>query len=745
MAKNPLDIDWLGSQEEEFSVVPLPTAVPAQIKTNDELGVKDPLLTSTALPNILDQFDLSQYTVKLSLKRNNDPASKDERVIAQTSVTATQIDDITINTLSSGLAAGEVTFRLIQPGHVTLMDDINRFRKELELKPSVRPILFLEINFKGYTTDYEDNDGGGVPTTIVGPYLYKLFILEIDINITETGSEYNVKTMIHNFYAKTNAVSEIPTLTVTIGNNLKTACDKLKRSILEYNLREKLQYTVHDEYVFNLDHPSVSDLNLKEAPITQDPSVALDSTNDDNADASVQKIEGSEGIEIKDGNLTFQSGVKIDQFFLVMLSMIDDFKKYIARREDGTNPSSKATPEKTFIKWFRVLTDVEEIKDGFDYYRQEYARRYTFTLQIYDTARTDIGQPDEHPKDDQVVKRFTDIKERGLLRKAYYHIFTGRNDQIKQLDISFKAGATILNPPGLLQGSSIKSDLRTQLSNSPLPVENQESYINTYNLRLAAEKAVAAAAAPSVTAAPFLPGSEESNQQKQKLADKALSDYVTAALEQQEKTGQAFRLYTAEQAQELSLARHYIQSRNAPDYVQSGTYFGFSNTLFGFTAYQYHMAALNSTLSSVNLTLRGDPWYLGKKQWTGDEKTELTENRPTGVNSYSNPAEGCFYGDHTFFYLQFATPRVSMENYDDEDDDDGYWNFANKNGEISQSFSGIYMLMGATNKFSNGEYTCEILGTLMNELTVSKLSALAAAGDEAARQALADAQQEGGG
>lgn len=719
--------------------VPEKTAVPAQIKTNDELGVRDPLLTSTALPNILDQFDLSQYTVKLSLKRNNDPASNDERVIAQTSVTATQIDDITINTLSSGLATGDVTFRLIQPGHVTLMDDINRYRKELDLKPSVRPILFLEINFKGYTTDYEDNDGGGVPTTIAGPYLYKLFLIEIDINITETGSEYNVKAMIHNFYARTNAVSEIPTLTVTIGNNLKDACDQLRKSILEYNIREKLQYTVHDEYEFNLDHPSVSELKLKAAAITKDASVALDSTNDDNADASVQKIEGSEGIEIKGSNLTFQSGVKIDQFFLVMLSMIDEFKQHIARREDSTNPNSKATPEKTFIKWFRVLTDVEEIKDGFDYYRQEYARRYTFTLQIYDTARTDIGKPDEHPKEDQVVKRFNDIKERGLLRKAYYHIFTGRNDQIKQLDISFKAGATILNPPGLVQGSTTKSDLRAQLSNSPLPPEYHDEWIRLYNLKLSAVNSVAQAANPSTPVAPFRRGGAENT-----AADKALSELTTEIMNFEEKTGMAFRLYTAEQAQELSLARHHVQSRNAPDYVQSGTYFGFSNTLFGFTAYQYHMAALNSNLSAVNMTLRGDPWYLGKKQWTGDEKTELIENRPTGVESYSKPAEGCFYGDHTFFYLQFATPRVSMENYDDEDDDDGYWNFANKNGEISQSFSGIYMLMGATNRFSNGEYTCEILGTLMNELTVSKLSALAAAGDAAAQQALAAAQQEGG-
>lgn len=698
------------------------TSVPAQVKTNDELGVKDPLLTSTALPNILDQFDLSQYTLKLSLKRDNDPAATDERVIAQTSVTATQIDDITITTLSSGISAGEVTFRLVQPGHVTLMDDINRYRIELGLPLAVRPIVFLEINFKGYTTDYEDNDLGGVPTNIAGPFLYKLFMINVDINITAEGSEYNVKSMIHNFYAKTNSVVEIPVLTMAYGSSLWDACESLRLALELYYLQEKPDYDVQDEYVFNLDDPSmiINGNNIKMDFFTGSP---LDKTNDDlkgpNTEG-MQKIEGADGIEVSEGRLTFQSGVKIDQFFLVMLSMVESFKKEIARRVDS-DPASAPLPGKTFVKWFRILTDVEEIE--YDSYRKEYARRYTYTLQIVDTARTDIGQDDERPNDQELQNRFADIKARGLLRKAYYYIFTGRNDQIKQLDINFSAGATLLNPPGPdgsgSDGFNTKGDNSAYLSNAPQMSEQQKADYSAINQAREDYKAA------RTTYAKLQQDSGRSEDQVKRDTqnlETARDNFTVQAQAYKAKYGMAFRRYLSE-SEQLELERHRVESLNAPDFVQSGTYFGFSNTLFGFTAYQYHLAALGSSLVSLNMSVRGDPWYLGKRQWAGNEKTELIENRPTGSDVYTapKPQEGCFYGDQTFFYLQFATPRVSMENYDDEDDDDGYWKFATQNGELSQSFSGVYMLMQAVNKFSNGEFTSELMGQLMSELRVSKL------------------------
>lgn len=697
------------------------TAAPAQVKNQDaQVGVNDPDLLKSVFPNILDNYDLPQYTLKLSIKKGNDPGATEERIIAQTSVTATQIDDLTINTLSSGQAAGEVTFRLTQPGHATLLDDMNRFRREMGLELSVRPIVYLEINFKGYSTS--DDNETSAPVNIAGPYVYKLFIADVDVTINEEGSEYAVKAIVHSHYAVINSVAEIPVLTVNKGSTLRECCENLRLSLKEYYLKEKPQYHWQDQYFFDLEDKSlfidgtnIADTNLDES--------ALDSNNQDLTGAGSEersKIEGGEGIEVTGGEIHIRSGIKMEQFFLVMLSMNEVFKKHIARRENS-DPKAAPKPEQTFVKWFRVLTDVEEGR--FDQYRSEYSRKFKYKLKVLETARTDIGAPDEKPDENQVINRFKEIKDRGLLRKAYYYIFTGKNDQIQNLDLNFSAGAVVFNPPGRDFGNP-KEALAAQLSNVPSDMGDDERELY--------EKIIKAR-------------SDVITSDKQETAWIGDTDYQDASdelvelvREYETKYGKEFGIYadvntTKALEKAKPLDRHYVQSLNSPDHVQAGTYFGFSNTLFGFTAYQYHVAALGSSLVRLDLTVRGDPWYLGKRVWpksaTGSDKSVyaeyLLEKRKKDDEDvyqiHATPTEGCFYDDHTYFYLQFLSPRIDLNDYTDEDDDDGYWKFESKDGVLLQSFSGIYLIQSVTNKFTNGQFSSQIDGQLLSELMVDKV------------------------
>lgn len=696
------------------------TSAPAQVTQSPdfEMGINDPALLQSVFPNLLDNYDVPQYTLKLSMKRDNDPAATDERIIAQTSVTATQIDDLTINTLSSGQAGGEVNFRLVQPGHATLLDDMNRYRKELGLNLSVRPIVYLEINFKGYSTS--DDNESSAPVNIAGPYLYKLFVADVDVTIDEKGSEYAVKAIVHSHYAVINSVAEIPALVVNKGSTLRQCCENLRLSLKEYYLKEKPQYHWQDQYEFNLDDKSlfidgtnIADTNLDES--------ALDSNNQDLTGAGSEersKIEGSEGIEVTGGEIHIRSGVKMDQFFLVMLSMNEVFKKHIARRENS-DPKAAPKPEQTFVKWFRVLTDVEEGK--FDQYRSEYARKFIYKLKVLETARTDIGAPDEKPNEEQVINRFKQIKERGLLRKAYYYIFTGKNDQITKLDLNFSAGAVVFNPPGRDFGNP-KEALAAQLSNVPSTMGDDEREL--YEKILKARSDV------------ITSDKQETTWIGDTDYEDSSSEYVTLVREYETKYGKEFGVYaSADTTRSMEhkpepLDRHYVQTTNAPDYVQAGTYFGFSNTLFGFTSYQYHVAALGSSLVRLDLTVRGDPWYLGKRQVVPGTTTEnmsdyILEKRKRDdeevIQVHSSPPEGCFYDDHTYFYLQFLSPRIDLNDYDDEDDDDGYWKFESKDGVLLQSFSGIYLIQSVTNSFSDGIFTSQIDGQLLSELMVDKV------------------------
>ena len=112
-----------------------------------------------------------------------------------------------------------------------------------------------------------------------------------------------------------------------------------------------------------------------------------------------------------------------------------------------------------------------------------------------------------------------------------------------------------------------------------------------------------------------------------------------------------------------------------------------SNTLFGFIAGQ-HQADLAFMLE-LDMTLRGDPWYLGND---GDKSTD--------------EAHANYYGDDNHIYLTLRSPKTFDLDWRDEDSDinTGYW----RGDGLSRSFGGVYRLISVVNSFSGGEYTCEV-------------------------------------
>ncbi len=710
------------------------TAVPAQVTdaSADSGASLDPgALSVGTFPNILDQFDLSTYTLKLSVKRENNPIYRgnDEWVMAQTAVTATQIDDLHITTYATGETAGFVTFKLLQPGHVTLFDDLNINRARLGLNLSVRPPMFLEINFKGYTTDSEDNDQGGVPTNIAGPYLYKLIVLDISININEAGSEYDFRCVIENFFARTNVVQEIPTLLqLDLGGNLTQTFENLRKALDDYYILAHRGYDRRDAYEFVFSDPSLCVgpgpvcRNLASEPYDQNS--LFDSLNDNLLpDYLADKKQLVESIEVSGGRIKILPGTKIEQVFLVLLSMLKTFRLAALRRDNPDEiENSTARPDKTFVKWFRVVTDTEILQ--WDSYRNDYARKYIYSLQLLSSARTDVGDKDERPQSlDHRQQRFTEITDNSLLRKAYYYIFTGKNDQITNLDISFSSGAALMNPP---RDQLNPAGTFSTPNNATSPELNPEQ-IARARIEEAGKKLDAQLRSESETSAGYTDIDEPTPLMIDYYVERERTAYQNEVRAYEREFGTYTRNYSVNQQAQI-IDRLMLKSATAPDFTQNGTYFGYSNTLFGYTAYQYHVANLGSSLFKINMTVRGDPWYLGKRIWSNSRdpeliKEQLREKRPIeNQSAFDNPLEGCFYGDHTYIYLAFSTPRMDLNSYDDEDDDDGYIRYANKNGNLLQAFSGIYLVQGVNNRFANGEYFCEIQGVLLTELDATQFS-----------------------
>ena len=111
-----------------------------------------------------------------------------------------------------------------------------------------------------------------------------------------------------------------------------------------------------------------------------------------------------------------------------------------------------------------------------------------------------------------------------------------------------------------------------------------------------------------------------------------------------------------------------------------------SNVLFN---YMYAKHSSPNTMLALNMTIRGDPWYLGSAR----DKSTTNEAALSASNS-------------TYVLLMVATPPPFDLDLNDEDNNTGYWNM---NG-LSNSFSGVYQLLRVENKFQNGMFTVALTG-----------------------------------
>ena len=130
--------------------------------------------------------------------------------------------------------------------------------------------------------------------------------------------------------------------------------------------------------------------------------------------------------------------------------------------------------------------------------------------------------------------------------------------------------------------------------------------------------------------------------------------------------------------------------------TEDGTY---KATLFG---YMYNNANHADILIDLNLSIRGDPWYLGKPYVDGElDNTDL----PASEMEDDSTSEYIVREKSDNYYLfTMQTPRVLDPDVDDEDYNTGYM------AKVGTSYfiSGIYSIVSYTTSFSGGMFSVEM-------------------------------------
>lgn len=438
----------------------------------------DPILGGNVAPNILDSFDNVSYNLKLYMipfqywKNGEKKAPPGETVvIAQTSVTGVQIDDLSMNFVMNQRGLGtsvRADFTLIQPSAADLLDQIMSARVTTGHNLYADVPLFLEIVFQGYESSIDDSDTKGVPTTVAGPYVYQLQVNTVEIAIDDVGSRYDFGCSVGSTNCHTDEYFKIPKDMSLRGKTILEYVTDLESKLEQYrddNLHEEEN---HDIIKFDMSdvETKLGDMSLsyqakenaeqinrlinaEQAGVTtREEFEKLLEDDPTSLDGGITADKSFSGIT----TINFTEKTSMQQIFTTIFAMSNSFLDKASRKkvfEDPQIDESGLNLNETFTLWYSMESSVEY--GEYDSRRNKYSKTVTWKPVIYKTAdeKNAVSQKEFDLEEGAVQTR---IEEIGV-KKAYHYLFTGLNDQILKVDIKYKNAQLLMAPSGGSMGS----------------------------------------------------------------------------------------------------------------------------------------------------------------------------------------------------------------------------------------------------------------------------------------------------
>ena len=756
-------------------------------------------------------------------------------VLAQTGVTEVGIDNVSIFTVPGGDGSKQsaCNFTIRQPNAADFPDQIVRARTYLGMAPDAMDCpLFLEINFVGYKesdmNQYTWNtDEGGQPQLIKGPYIFPLILKNFSMNIDLSGSQYDFETVVKDDIPYADKFFRIPRLITITGDSIYEMLADLEEQV--NNLNEKNKKI--ERISFGLPAPSgttdaesdtvtLSAENFQGGSLTKTvPGLLLNDQSLDIQNAeNVAKVINPKTNEAKDTeeadaetktkrltsinidkdaddnkiSIDLKAQMTLEEVLGILLSMNKEFMEKSNRSKlDPTNTEVDINKK---VMWYRFNTSVQY--SDFDKKRKEYTKTAYFIPETYLSPRSDIAaMPEEVIKTAEITKEEARQRVNQMhVRKAYDYIFTGRNDQILDVNIQYNEGIALLLPTerGLLGDVSLNAssvlnsnsvpknesakdggidklnesakkdgvgffDALKELKDtaeSTLNLIGQAANFNTEQMKdlidnqagAAAQKlknilsdqvsaqAIADSLTPGRTAqaqsnvttevdefspkeSGFIYGGDLGLQGQQKFAEK-LKDGGLLFKDQHSKDDGDDD--PDKGATQKGIALRY-QENYKSGFAKVGTTKGIKNNLFTYL-YDQHQAV--DFLMTLEMSLRGDPWWLGKEplpagidKIPAGQPASNTKEVDTDTDNYLTTTRD------NFFLFSLNSPRLFDANVENEDANTGLWD--QKNDGTSYFLSGIYQVKQVTHTFDNGEYKMDIVGikeTAINLDHVGRLS-----------------------
>jgi hypothetical protein len=674
-------------------------------------------------------------------------------VIAETGVTGLNIQSLEIksigapNGLTRSYSANAFTMVITEPLGVNFFDMIVNAAQELKIRNFSKFYYYLEVSFKGYENGTikqnvcADYSNGGV-------WLYQVAVTDVDVDANATGSTYTLNMQPYeeaaafdenNMYLKEEFVPTGKTIGEVL-TQLAQALNDAEKQAYGYQLVTYAFTTTpviingkkYDPSTWSIT-PSNVDFNSQR---TMELSAAAGSSSDTADPSTVQKGHFVKGFQIND--------------VIELLFMNSEQGQSLAKDIVQPDVIDKPDGQGRHSVFFRFEPRV--VNTDYDYYSNNYFQNITIDIKSYYTTKAILTKGDMDLATDTTFQQTNvqNLTEIGYMCKRYDYLFSGLNTEVLTFDFKFNMKwAAVMPQVAGYQNSYTSETMQAKANPNKLSdLQAVEADYQKYQKVVADDKAKVAdlqsqqnqllngQTADKLSSEDQAKNTSFTNQINAAQTEiNAVSNNLkiigssAAKIDSQYNQQQAAKLgnLPAGRTKTVRYAEDAVQNDNSTRYplstvqgaidpsTDAGGPYNQPNTrdrsIYAAIMDQMY-GPINQSLVTINLEIRGDPYWLGDGNLERTIKNYLITKAQTARNhqsagQVSTQSVDTSYGD-IMLLLTFQYP-MGINN-----------STGNPTLKTNESFTGVYAVRSVTHTFSGGLFKQQLVAQKMERIDAFK-------------------------
>lgn len=384
----------------------------------------------------------------------------------------------------------DITFDITSPYTSDLIDKLLASSALLGINNYSSAPLLMELNIKGRD-----------PKTGIAKNLanrnFAIYVKSMSFSINEEGGRYSVTASSVNDIARGEVAENLNEQISLQGTNpqelLKNLSDKLKdREDGAISVRKDVadQY----EFTFTDNAQQIATERLKQDAFTAPNRSAPKNKENEEKIGATEKTNHTPSDKI---SIDYEKGTGITTIIENIINASPVLKKKVTEYEEKNKKFAEqlkadgkaSTAKKVNIKQFYNF-DTQVTYLGYDFLRRDYAKKYEYRISMYDTPFGYVAQTDISTDKKQNIDRINEISDRVGIKKLYNYMYTGKNDQILDLQYNFDnmyyvaigAQSEIIDSFKFEPGVRYDEGLRKKLDDARIGSNNLKLYTKYSNL-----------------------------------------------------------------------------------------------------------------------------------------------------------------------------------------------------------------------------------------------------------------------